>query len=110
MTRRRYVWDDEAKQLVEVGEEWTDTPRGNAGPVTDLYMDGQRTVDGVDIGSRRKRRDYMKANNLADVSDFTETWAKAAKQREAIRDGSAGRSERREAIARAIELARTGRR
>jgi hypothetical protein len=108
MTRRRYVWDDEAKQLVEVGEEWSDTPRGNAGPVTDLYMEGVRATDGTDIGSRKKRRAYMKANNLADADDFKGTWEKAAKEREAIRQGSD--SSRREAIARALETYKPGRR
>lgn len=38
---------------------------------TDLYMDGQATVDGVDIGSRRKRREYMRATDSLDASDFS---------------------------------------
>ena len=108
MSRRRYVWDDEAQQLVEVGAEWTDTPRGNAGPVTDLYMDGTRATDGTDIGSRAKRRAYMKANNLADTDDFKETWARKAREREAIARGED--STRREAIARALHKLNTGRR
>src|SRR5574343_368420 len=108
MTRRRYVWDDEAKQLVEVGEDWTDAPRGNAGPVTDLYMDGVRATDGTDIGSRAKRRAYMKAHGLADADDFKGVWEKAAKERDAIRRGED--STRREAIVRALHNITTGRR
>lgn len=108
MSRRRYVWDNETQQLVEVGAEWTDTPRGNAGPVTDLYMDGTRATDGTDIGSRAKRRAYMKAHGLADADDFKGTWAEAAKRREAIRTGED--STRREAIARALHNITTGRR
>ena len=39
--------------------------------LTDLYMDGQATVEGIDIGSRRKRREYMKRTGSLDASDFS---------------------------------------
>ena len=39
--------------------------------VSDLYMDGHVTVDGVDIGSRRKRQDYMRRTGSLDASDFS---------------------------------------
>jgi hypothetical protein len=51
---------------------------------SDLYMDGLRTADtGIDIGSRAKRRSYMKENGLADFDDFKGTWEKAEKDRAA---------------------------
>ena len=37
--------------------------------VTDLYMDGHTSQDGVDLSSRVKRREYMKVNNVVDASD-----------------------------------------
>jgi hypothetical protein len=48
----------------------------------------------------------MKAHGLADADDFKGQWAKAAKEREAIARGEAGREERREAIARAMHQRR----
>jgi hypothetical protein len=54
---------------------------------TDLYMDGVRTVDGQDIGSRAKRRAHMERNGLADANDFAGTWAKARRELEALRSG-----------------------
>ena len=107
MTRRRYRWNDETQALEEVSPDY-DPHDPVSGPVTDLYMDGVRSTDGVDIGSRKKRQAYMKANGLADTSDYTQTWEKAAKQREAIRRGED--STRREAIARAMQQHTTGRR
>lgn len=70
---------------------------------SDLYMDGVRATDGTDIGSRAKRRAYMQSRGLADASDYTETWAKAEKQRAAYFRGEHDTQARREAIARAIE-------
>lgn len=105
---RRYRWDAESASLVELSSDWTDAPRGTGAPVSDLYMDGTRTVEGIDIGSRAKRRAYMKAAGVADLDDFKETWAKAAKERAAIARGED--STRREAIARALYQHTTGRR
>ena len=98
----RYRWDTEAGALVEVTGESRSSAAVN-GPVTDLYMDGQRAADGTDIGSRKKRRAYMQAHQLADFSDFTQTFERAAKHREAVADGSADTGERREAVRRALE-------
>lgn len=39
--------------------------------VTDLFMDGHVTVDGEDIGSRRKRKDYMARTGSLDATDFS---------------------------------------
>ncbi len=78
---------------------------GHRMPVfTDRYMEGLRTDDGVDIGSRSKRREYMHVNGVADVSDYRETWAKAEKQRAAFFQGKPHDTEaRRQDIARALE-------
>lgn len=39
--------------------------------VTDLYMDGQVTTDGIDIGSRRKRQRYMRETGSRDATDYS---------------------------------------
>jgi hypothetical protein len=49
--------------------------------VTDLYMDGHSSQDGVDIGSRVKRREYMKANNVVDASDCSKKFFQEKKDR-----------------------------
>jgi hypothetical protein len=55
-------------------------------------------LDGRDIGSRRKHREYMKEKGLTTVDDFTETWAQAEKERQRVRAGDFDRKERRELI------------
>jgi hypothetical protein len=35
----------------------------------------------VDIGSRQKRRNFMRENGLADYADFREHWQNKAKER-----------------------------
>lgn len=42
--------------------------------MTDFYMDGAHSQDGVDIGSRRKRKQFMQARGLADASDYSDDW------------------------------------
>lgn len=102
MSRRRWVYTHNGNPLpepIEVTADWSDTP--SRLPVTvDLYMDGTRATDGTDIGSRTKRRAYMKENGLADADDFKEHWAKAEKEQAKLRAGEDPR--RREAIARAM--------
>lgn len=48
--------------------------------MVDRFMEGAVTQDGVDIGSRRKRRDYMKATNSADASDFSRGFIEKVKK------------------------------
>lgn len=98
MSRRRYRWDEERKELVEVGDDWTPTPRveiqmGN-------HYEGLRATDGTPIDTRRKHAEYMKRNNLALVGEMQSQWA--ANQRESKRELAVSR---REDIARAIHHA-----
>jgi hypothetical protein len=78
--------------------KWVYTSSGEAVPVeeyrsptetdvhtqisTDRHYENIAATDGTDIGSRRKRAEYMKRHNLADASDFSETWKRAAAERE----------------------------
>lgn len=70
--------------------------------MVDRFYENTKAPDGTDIGSRRKHREYMRANNLTTVDDFKGTWDRAAKEREVIREGKHDRRERREAIERAL--------
>lgn len=42
----------------------------NAPIMVDRFMEGAVSTDGVDIGSRRKRSDYMRATGSTDKSDY----------------------------------------
>lgn len=76
---------------------------------TDAYMDGDRAPDGSDIGSRTKRKTWMKATNSADLSDFKETGEKARKKREEYFTTGGDHKERRELVGRALHANRMGR-
>ena len=78
----RYRWDTQLKKLVPVKEDMEYTAR--QGHRVDLYMAGMRTIDGVDISSKRKRQEYMKATGVADTSDFSpDYYEKVRKERQA---------------------------
>lgn len=119
MSRRRYIFTQGGQPIrdengnpthIEVTDDWSDTPRQPI-RVDVSYMDGLATTDGKDISSKRKRREYMHVNNLADPSDFTNTWAKAAKERDAYRRGETKNPATREALGRAAyQLAQKRRR
>lgn len=111
--RTRYLYTMNGvplEQPIEVGADWKQPDAKLSLVVTDLYMDGVRATDGTDIGSRKKRRAYMQANNLADADDYKNTWAKAAKEREALTSGRWGMEERREDLRRAMATAQKRRR
>ena len=98
--------------MVEVGAEWTDAPRGGSHKSEGEIYDGLHTVDGQDISSRKKRREYMKHNGLTDPTDYANTWKSAADERAKAFSGEApGETRgRKEAIARAYETLSRGRR
>lgn len=112
MSRKRYRWNASKGELEELGADYVPESRQAGAPVSDLYMDGVRATDGTDIGSRKKRREYMQARGLADADDFRGEWARAQKAREAAYVGGSGfdSSHRREAVARALYDARKARR
>lgn len=114
MARRRYVYRPNPEtgevESVEVGEDFQST-LGLSAPATDSYMDGVRATDGTDIGSRNKRRAYMKAHGLADADDFKGDWAKAAEKRADYRAGRSAevRAQTREALGRALHQLQSNR-
>ena len=100
--RARYVWDAQASRLVEVGSDWE--PQDRRVPVVgDAHYDGLRSpVDGTDISSRTKHRNYMKATGLALADDYKGEWSQAEQRRARAASGDFDRKERRDAIGRAI--------
>jgi hypothetical protein len=95
--------------LDDVGEE---TLAIHSPILVDRYMEGTAATDGTDIGSRGKRREYMKQKGLADADDFKNQWDRAKKEREAhYTEGGTDkdRRERKEALASAMREVREGR-
>lgn len=97
MSRRRWVYID--GEAVEVTADREPEPRLQI--VTDGHYDGLRATDGTPIDTRRRHREYMQANNLSLVSDWTNYWAKAKQERAQAFDKQ--RSQRIEAIKRAYD-------
>ena len=108
--RTRYVYRG-GKLVEQFGPEDVGGPEAGGDDarlrvVSDLYMDGIRSSDGVDIGSHAKRWRYMNDREdgrvLADMDDFKGEWAKAEKRREAIRRGEDPTGQRRQMIGKAL--------
>jgi hypothetical protein len=68
----------------------------------DRHYIGLCAQDGTDISSRSKHREYMHRHGLTTADDYTDTWAKAQKAREAYRRGESGGAVTREDLARAF--------
>lgn len=111
--RGRWVYTDGGKPIeggpVDVNADWTD-PGRDEGHKSEAEVYGNlQATDGTDISTKRRHREYMKANGLSMASDFTEYWREAEKKRAAIQSGDADTKERREIIGRALHAARNGR-
>jgi len=101
MTRRRFIQDPVTYELIEVTKDYATPTRNDSGALWgDRHYDGLRATDGTDISSRSKHREYMRANNLTTADDFTDTWAKAQKERDSYH--TQGGSFRRQDVERAI--------
>lgn len=111
--RGRWVYTDGGKAIdggpVDVNTDWSD-PGISTGHKSEAEAYGEmKALDGTDISTRRRLREYMAANGLSMTSDFKEHWKAAEKKRAAIQSGDADTKERREIIGRALHEARNGR-
>lgn len=106
MTRKRYIWDEEVKDLVEITPGYDPGRKKDAlnhlGSLWgDRHYDGLRATDGADISTRKKHRDYMRKMGLTTADDFKSQWDKAKRAREHYMQH--GGSVRRQDIKDAIE-------
>lgn len=99
MRGKRYRWDDDVGRLVPY-DDYGPAPRVHL--LTDAPFDGLRATDGADISTRTKYEAYMRANKLTHMSDWRETWEKAAERRAAGAAADAPR--RRAAIERVLRM------
>jgi hypothetical protein len=82
----RYWWNPETQALEPYAERQAAQARDLV--FNDAHYDGLKTTDGVDISTRKKHREYMKATGLATADDFKETWAKKQVEMEQRRAGT----------------------
>lgn len=90
--------------FVEITAETVETRALDAPVMMDRFYENTKSpIDGRDIGSRRKHREYMKENNLAPSDDFKGAWAKAQEDRRRIAvEGRLPDKTRREDVGRAL--------
>jgi hypothetical protein len=106
MTRRRYRYDPESGEMVEIGATLPPRRKDALNHMSalwgDRHYDGLAAPGGADISSRKKHREYMKRTGLTTADDFKETWAKAKVDRERYyqQGGSVRKQDIREAIER----------
>lgn len=76
--RGRFICRD--GELVRVDSGWTDAEK-RAETMTEELVHGKTTTsDGVDISSRKKRREYMNATGVTDFSDYSDGWRERRKK------------------------------
>ena len=102
MGRRRWVYIK--GEAIEVSTDYVPEPKASHHPLSgDRHYDGLRTVDGVNISTRTKHRQYMKDHGVTVADDYKGEWAKAAEKRaEHYTTGAGDRRERRAQIERAL--------
>lgn len=102
--RGRWIWDPSQKKLVTPDKYRAPVRALDASIVMDRQYENMASpIDGADIGSRRKHREYMKRHGLVMSEDYREHNKKAAADRAARIQGThAGdRKEVREELNRA---------
>lgn len=75
--RGRWVWDPERKCLVDAASYRAPEKAKDAPIIADRLHEGTTfEIDGKrhDIGSRRKRRDFMRAVGVEDATDCSPRW------------------------------------
>lgn len=81
VVRGRWIWDAEAGKLVPADEYRAPESEGRVEIMAGRFYENTCTTDGVDIGSRAKRKRYMAEHGLADSSDYKNHWQEAPKRR-----------------------------
>jgi hypothetical protein len=88
--RGRWVQDPKTGQLVPADEYVAEDINERQPLYTDRYLEGTCSPEGVDIGSKRKRDEYMKREGLAHASDYREHNRKMREKRNEFFRGNTG--------------------
>lgn len=80
--RGTFVYDKRLGRCVPIEEyQPEETPEARCAPImVDRFMEGAQATDGTDIGSRRKRREYMKREGVTDKSDYRPDWGERVRK------------------------------
>ena len=111
--RSTYHYDPVLKRMVEgPAPRKRDQGSGDAWRFSDrIYSDKPfKAHDGTVIDSRKKHREYMQRHNVTTMDDYTGTWQKAQREREAFYTGKhpGVREDIKRDVIRAIENPRRG--
>lgn len=81
--RGRWVWDKAQGKLVPADEYVPPPEEARAAPImVDRFMEGAQAQDGTDIGSRRKRREYLQREGLTDANDYSPGYAEKVRRKQ----------------------------
>lgn len=75
--RGRWIWDEQAGKLVRAEDYVPPAMAVNAPIISDRIHEGTTFDEGgrvVDIGSRTKRREFMRRTGLEDAGDASRAW------------------------------------
>lgn len=81
--RGRWIWDAQAGKLVRAEDYRPPDLAVNAPIIADRIHEGATFDDGtrtVDIGSRAKRREFMRSTGLVETSDVSRGWLEKQRQ------------------------------
>lgn len=108
--QRSYRYDDESGEMVEYTNSWSRKEAMSAYVQPDIEP-FKSTIDGTLITSRGTLRRHMKRHNVVNPLDYKEHFAKKAKEREQMNNGTHPRliAERKQAASDAYELVRNRR-
>lgn len=82
MSRKRYVYDPELGEMVEITRDPPPRDSRTSALWGDRHYDGLQATDGTDISTRKKHREYMKRHGLTTADDFKSDWERAKQKRE----------------------------
>ena len=81
-----------ARGFVNVNELGPEPEKAINAPIcTDRFMENSQATDGTDIGSRARRREYMKREGVTDKSDYQPDWTDRVRKKRDVEQCKATR-------------------
>jgi hypothetical protein len=100
--RGTWVWDPGLNRLVPA-DEYRPPARALDAPImAGRFYENQATLDGDDIGSRSRYKEYLRTHGVTHASDYREHYVRKTKEREKVFSGDFDHRARRDAIGRAM--------
>jgi len=96
--RGKWIWSEAEQKFVTLEEYIPPSTDAVSAPIlAGRFYENMCALDGTDIGSRAKHKEYMKAKGYTVSSDYEETWRKAEQAR--ATPSSADALDRKRAVA-----------